>query len=232
MRSRRLAVLLSSAAMCGVFACAQALTVQRLPQRLGEQASTWSESPQPASTWQARRLESAVAADGPASTFGAATTPESEFALADVAPERLEATKRTLGELHARSAEGDAVVVDLPGDVLFDFDQSDLRADALPVLDRVVALLAAFPARAAVVGGHTDAKGGDAYNDALSRRRAESVHRYLAERDAAASARRYDVRGYGKRRPVAPNAHADGSDDPAGRQKNRRVEIVLKPIPS
>lgn len=231
MRSR-ISIVLSVVALCGAFASAQALTVQRVPQRLGEQASTWDESPQPQSTWQVRNLETTMATDGPASTFGSAATPKSEFALADVPPERLEATKRTLGELHARPGDDGAVVVDLPGDVLFDFDKSDLRADALPVLDRVVALLAAFPARSAVIGGHTDAKGGDAYNEALSQRRAESVRRYLAERDAAAHARRYDVHGYGERRPVAPNAHPDGSDDPAGRQKNRRVEIVLKPVQS
>lgn len=228
MRPRRFFVLLPAAVLCGAFASAQALTVQRVPQRLGEQASTWSESPQPASTWQAKRLESTMAADGPASTFGSATTPKSEFALADVAPERLEATKRTLGELHARPGDDGAVLVDLPGDVLFDFDKSDLRADAMPVLDRVVELLAAFPARAVAVGGHTDAKGGDAYNDALSLRRAQSVHRYLAAHDAA-TARSYDVRGFGRKQPVAPNAHADGSDDPAGRQRNRRVEIALRP---
>lgn len=222
----------SAAALCGVFASAHALTLQRVPERLGEQASTWTESAQPVSTWQAKRLESTVTAAGPSSTFGSAAAPKSEFALADVPPERLEATKRMLVELHARSGEEGAVVVDLPGDVLFDFDRSELRADAFPVLDRVVALLAAFPSRAAVVDGHTDAKGGDAYNDALSRRRAESVQRYLAERDAAAKTRQYDVQGHGRRRPVAPNTRSDGSDDPAGRQKNRRVEIVLRSIQS
>lgn len=222
---------LLAAVLCGASASAQALTVQRVPARLGEQASTWNESLQPASTWRAKRLESTMAVAGPASTFGSAATPKSEFALADVPRERLEATRRMLGELQARPGARGAIIVDLPGDVLFDFDKSDLRADALPVLDRVVALLAAFPARGVAVGGHTDSKGSDEYNDALSRRRAESVHRYLAERDGIA-ARAYDVRGFGEKRPVAPNQHADGSDDPAGRQKNRRVEIVLDPVQS
>jgi outer membrane protein OmpA-like peptidoglycan-associated protein len=207
------------------------LTVQRVPGRLGEQASTWNASPQPQSSWQAKKLVATTATAGLPSSFGSTVAPKSEFTLADVPPERLAATRKMLGELHARSNEEGAIVVDLPGDVLFDFDKHDLRADALPVLDRIVGLLDAFPARALVVGGHTDAKGSDAYNDALSQRRAESVRRYLAERDDVKT-RIYDVRGFGKKRPVAPNVHSDGSDDPAGRQKNRRVEIVLRPIQS
>lgn len=207
------------------------LIVERVPTRLGERPSTWNESPQPPSLWQEKGIASATATGGPASSLAPAAVPKSEFALADVPPERLDATRKMLGELQARADARGAIVVDLPGDVLFDFDKYDLRADALPVLDRIVGLLAAFPARSVAVNGHTDSKGEDAYNDVLSRRRAETVHHYLHERDAS-PARAFDVRGFGEKEPVAPNTRADGSDDPQGRQKNRRVEIVLRPVQS
>lgn len=203
------------------------LVVRRVPERLGEQASSWSESPQPQSSWAARPLASSTSTGGPASALAPAATPASEFNLADVPPEKLAATRALLGETNARSGADGAIVIDLPGDVLFDFDKHDLRPDALATLDKLAALLGNFPGRAVAVNGHTDAKGSDDYNDALSQRRAESVHRYLADHDAAAQ-RRYEVRGFGEKQPVAPNAHADGSDDPQGRQKNRRVEVVLR----
>ncbi|MBO9662497.1 OmpA family protein [Dokdonella sp.] len=223
-------IVLLAAALFGASAQAQ-LIVERVPTRLGERASTWSESPQPQSLWQEKGIASTTATGGPASSLAPAAVPKSEFALADVPPERLDATRKMLGELQARPDAQGAIVVDLPGDVLFDFDKSDLRADALPVLDRIVGLLAAFPARGVAVNGHTDSKGDDAYNDGLSRRRAETVHRYLHERDGS-PARAFDVRGFGEKQPVASNTHADGSDDPQGRQKNRRVEIVLRPVQS
>jgi len=81
--------------------------------------------------------------------------------------------------------------------------------------------------RAAVsVEGHTDGKGSAAYNQALSERRAASVARWLKGRKGLNKVR-FDVRGFGASKPVAPNAKPDGSDDPDGRQKNRRVEIVV-----
>lgn len=221
---------LFASALLGASAQAQ-LIVERVPARLGERASSWTVSPQPQSLWQEKGIASATVVGGPASTLAPAAVPKSEFALADVAPERLGATRKMLGELQARPDVQGAIVVDLPGDVLFDFDKYDLRADGLPVLDRVVGLLAAFPERSVAVKGHTDSKGEDAYNDVLSQHRAETVHRYLRERDSA-QARAFDVRGFGEKQPVAPNTHADGSDDPQGRQKNRRVEIVLRPVQS
>lgn len=76
------------------------------------------------------------------------------------------------------------------------------------------------------VDGHTDAKGDDAYNQALSERRAAAVKAWLAG-NARIPADHMGTRGYGETRPVAPNARPDGADDPAGRQRNRRVEIAV-----
>lgn len=107
-------------------------------------------------------------------------------------------------------------------DLLFDFDRHAVRAEALAVLDEVKRLLGT---QDATVEGHTDGKGTDSYNQALSERRAEAVRAALVDRGMAAS--QFATRGFGKTRPVAPNEQADGKDDPEGRQKNRRVEIVV-----
>jgi len=203
------------------------LTVERVPGKLGQQHSSWSEVSVPTTQWRDATTPTTLRGGSPQSTFAPTAVPRSEFSLADVPQARLAETRRLLGELNARPDSGGAIVVDLPGDVLFDFDKHDLRADALPVLDRIAVLLVDFPTRSVVVNGHTDSKGDDAYNDALSMRRAESVYRYLADRDKA-KARTFKVHGFGERQPVAPNTHADGSDDPEGRQKNRRVEIVFR----
>jgi outer membrane protein OmpA-like peptidoglycan-associated protein len=80
--------------------------------------------------------------------------------------------------------------------------------------------------RGVSIEGHTDAIGSEAYNQALSERRAESVTRELAY-DGVHGAR-LATRGFGERYPVAPNTREDGSDNSHGRAKNRRVEVVIE----
>ncbi|WP_369981207.1 OmpA family protein [Xanthomonas bundabergensis] len=108
--------------------------------------------------------------------------------------------------------------------VLFDFDKAQIRADAAQVLDTLGKALASVPARDLEVGGHTDSKGDDAYNQALSERRAAAVLEALRARGLALQA---SAKGYGESRPVAPN-QVQGQDNPAGRQLNRRVEIFVR----
>lgn len=113
------------------------------------------------------------------------------------------------------------VRVELPADVLFDFDKADIRSDAATALAQLATLIRAYPSGSATLEGHTDAKGDDAYNQRLSEKRAESVKRWLVEREGIEAAR-LTPRGWGERKPVA------GNDDDAGRQRNRRVEVVIR----
>lgn len=110
-------------------------------------------------------------------------------------------------------------------DALFEFDKATLTPDAEETLEALVPLLARAGQHPATVEGHTDSKGSDAYNQTLSEQRARTVKDWLVSRGAVAATTA--VQGWGERRPVTPNAKPDGSDDPAGRQKNRRVEVVL-----
>lgn len=116
--------------------------------------------------------------------------------------------------------------IEMSADVLFDFDRADIKKEAKPSLEKVADILREHSRAAVSVEGHTDGKGSAAYNQALSERRAASVARWLKGRKGLNKVR-FDVRGFGASKPVAPNAKPDGSDDPDGRQKNRRVEIVV-----
>lgn len=119
------------------------------------------------------------------------------------------------------------VVVNLP-DILFDFNKATLTADAGRKIDDVAQTLngASVRRRQVSVEGHTDSIGSDEYNQKLSERRAEAVASSL-ESDGV-NPDRIRTRGFGKRYPIAPNATPDGGDNPSGRAKNRRVEIIIE----
>ncbi|POR11652.1 OmpA family protein [Diaphorobacter sp. LR2014-1] len=156
-----------------------------------------------------------------------AAGPATLLRAAEVPPQRLEQTRALLVELQAQPTPEQAISIDLPADVLFDFDKAELRADAARSLDKAAELLKSYPQAPIDVVGHTDGKGGDAYNDALSQRRAAAVAAALQSR----TGRPIATRGMGKRQPVAPNTTPDGRDDPDGRQRNRRVQIVIGALP-
>jgi outer membrane protein OmpA-like peptidoglycan-associated protein len=132
----------------------------------------------------------------------------------------------TLEALEAKVTERE-IRIDLSADVLFDFDEADLKPAADADLGKVAEVARANPGTPIQVFGHTDSKGADAYNQRLSERRAEAVKTWLVERGGVDS-RRIATRGYGEERPVAPNEAPGGADDPEGRQRNRRVEITIR----
>ena len=117
--------------------------------------------------------------------------------------------------------------IELAADVLFDFDKSTIKPEAASALHTVAEIINdKGKGRSVRIDGYTDSKGSDAYNQKLSERRAASVKQWLAEREGLSQVK-MATQGFGAKSPVAPNTKPDGSDDPDGRQKNRRVEIVL-----
>lgn len=109
--------------------------------------------------------------------------------------------------------------------VFFDFDKYSLRPESFVELDRVVAFLNEYPNIEIEMSAHTDSKGSDEYNMTLSQNRAKSVREYIISKGIAAT--RIVSQGYGETRPVADNNNDDGSDNPEGRQLNRRVEFKI-----
>lgn len=115
--------------------------------------------------------------------------------------------------------EGEGIVINFKEKVLFGFDRSDLNSNAQANLTKLVDVLQKYPDTNIEIIGHTDSKGTDAYNQALSERRANAVVSYL--RDRGISTTRLMAKGMGKTDPVATN------DTEEGRAQNRRVEFVI-----
>lgn len=109
--------------------------------------------------------------------------------------------------------------------VFFDFDKWDLRPESFVELDRVVKLLQENPAIEIEMSAHTDSRGADDYNFKLSDNRARSVMEYILSKGIATT--RIISKGYGETLPVASNSNTDGTDNPEGRQLNRRVEFKI-----
>lgn len=117
---------------------------------------------------------------------------------------------------------------EVASDVLFDFGSATLRPAASGALAGILGQIrSVYPYPAIRVVGHTDSIGTDAANDVLSLRRAESVQRWLAEAGIPPAV--ISTEGQGKRQPAAPNTLPNGADNPAGRQANRRVELIASP---
>lgn len=119
-----------------------------------------------------------------------------------------------------------STIVEMAADTLFAFDSADLSPRAQETLAKVAELIRSGGDGEIVVGGHTDSAGSDSYNEGLSRLRAEAVRDWLAAQNIA-PASRFRIDAAGEARPKAPNAHADGRDNPEGRAQNRRVEVII-----
>ena len=123
-----------------------------------------------------------------------------------------------LAGLPARQTDR-GLVVTLGEDILFDTDRADIKAGGAQELARIADFLRNHPDRNLLVEGHTDSTASDTYNLALSQRRANAVEDFLIS--LGVDPTRIDGRGYGEQLPVATN------DSAAGRQQNRRVELVI-----
>lgn len=120
--------------------------------------------------------------------------------------------------------EGDNITLNMPGNVTFGFDQSNIQTQFYPVLDNVANTLSQYNQTVIEVAGHTDSVGTDTYNLDLSRRRADAVANYLMSKGVMRD--RIMTVGAGKNHPIADNSTE------AGRAANRRVEITLVPLRS
>jgi outer membrane protein OmpA-like peptidoglycan-associated protein len=118
--------------------------------------------------------------------------------------------------------DGDNITLNMPGNVTFAVDSSDISAGFYDVLNSVAKVLNEFDKTFIEVAGHTDSSGSEQYNQQLSERRAASVSAYLRTREVSAD--RMITIGAGETLPIASNATAEG------RQANRRVEITIVPI--
>ena len=119
------------------------------------------------------------------------------------------------------SIEANSLLITLDSGILFDVDKYDIRPEAEEVLKNLAIVLKEADIKAFEIDGHTDSDAGDKHNQILSENRANAVKNFLASQGITAE---ITIKGYGKTRPIASN------DTPEGKQKNRRVEIVIPTI--
>ncbi|HOP19044.1 MAG TPA: OmpA family protein [Parvularculaceae bacterium] len=119
---------------------------------------------------------------------------------------------------------GDNIILNMPSDITFDVNQSDVKPSFYETLNSVSLVLKEYNKTTISVLGHADSTGSDEYNMQLSQKRALSVSNYLAAQGVNPG--RLSAVGYGESRPIADNSTA------SGRAANRRVEILIDPIDS
>ncbi|MEO8306666.1 MAG: OmpA family protein [Pseudomonadota bacterium] len=141
---------------------------------------------------------------------------------ADAAQRTIEDMAQQLRDLQAKQTDRGLVLT--LGDVLFDTGQATLKPGADSTMDRLAAFLTQAPDRSVVIEGHTDSMGSDSYNLTLSENRANAVKAALVRKGIQAD--RIVAVGKGEGVPVA------GNDNAAGRQQNRRVEIIVSNPPA
>lgn len=142
---------------------------------------------------------------------------EKERREAEKAQKRAEELADRVNKLEAERTERGLVLT--LGDVLFGFDKATLKSGGRRAVDKLAQFMEEYPNRNIMIEGFTDTVGPADYNDQLSRRRANSVRKALLNKGISSS--RIQIRGYGERYPVASN------NTEAGRQQNRRVEVII-----
>lgn len=118
--------------------------------------------------------------------------------------------------------QGDNITLNMPGNITFAFNSSNLQTQFYPVLDNVAGTLDEYNQTVIEVAGHTDNVGSDSYNQQLSVQRANAVAAYLTGKGVMQQ--RMIIVGAGETRPIASN------DTDGGRAQNRRVEITIVPV--
>lgn len=142
----------------------------------------------------------------------------SQADAAALASREAEELQRQIDTLEAEATERGLVLT--LGDVLFATGSAEIQGGTNQNLEKLVNFLNQYPDRNVLIEGHTDNVGSAAFNQNLSRQRAESVRRFLTERGI--ESHRLSVYGYGFERPIASN------DSATGRQQNRRVEVIIE----
>jgi outer membrane protein OmpA-like peptidoglycan-associated protein len=192
------------------------ITAQRDSARLDARTHEADAAKGQAATARAEGAEQKVAADQARSEANA-----SQLAAASSEQQAAE-LQRQIDVLQAKPTDRGLVLT--LGDVLFTSGRADLKPSATGNLNKLVAFLDKYPDRSASIQGYTDSVGSQDYNQGLSERRAESVKSYLTRQGIGST--RLSALGKGRSDPVADN------DSEAGRQQNRRVEVIISNPPA
>ena len=200
-----------------------ALTADRDKSRLEARTREADAAKGQAATARAEGAEQKAAADQARASADQARTDANTAQLAAANSEQQAVLlQQQIDALHAKPTDRGLVLT--LGDVLFTTGKADLKPGATGSLNKLAAFLDKYPDRSVAIQGYTDSVGSEDYNQGLSERRAESVKSYLTGQGIGSS--RLVASGKGRSDPVADN------DSAAGRQQNRRVEVVISNPPA
>jgi outer membrane protein OmpA-like peptidoglycan-associated protein len=188
-----------------------ALSAQREGARLDARTHEADAAKSQAATARAEGAEQKLAAEQARSESDAA-----HLAAANSEQQAAE-LQRQIDVLQAKVTDRGLVLT--LGDVLFESGRADLKTGSAGKLQKLVTFLNNHPDRSVAIEGYTDSIGSEDYNQALSQRRADSVRSYLVRQGIGSG--RLTASGMGMSDPVA------GNDSAAGRQQNRRVEVII-----
>ena len=203
---------------------AEAVRMKQEAEQAAQEAARQKAEAEKASAAALAQQQAAQAAAAQAArdrTAAQAETEKARQAAAQAEAEKAQLRAQLLAQLNSilqtrDSARG--LIVNM-SDVLFDTGSHTLKPGAREKLAKISGILLAHPGLTLQIEGHTDSVGSDEFNQLLSERRADSVRDFLAEQGVPVSS--ITARGFGKTQPVASN------DTPEGRQRNRRVELVV-----
>lgn len=161
------------------------------------------------------------------------------FTMEDFQPLKAEASaKGYLSNMQHfnQPADPEAIVLNNPAfcmakpvtvldNIYYEFAKAYLLEESFSSLDKIASMMTENPTMEVEIGGHTDSKGDNKLNQELSEARAQSVVDYLVSKGIDVN--RLHAKGYGATKPVAPNKNPNGTDNPEGRQKNRRTEFRI-----
>ena len=200
-----------------------ALTAERDRSRLGSRTREADAAKGQVATARAEGAEQKLAADQARVAADQARGDANTAQLAAANSEQQAAElQRQIDVLHAKPTDRGLVLT--LGDVLFTTGKADLKPGATGNLNKLIAFLDKYPDRSVAIQGYTDSVGSEDYNQELSERRANSVKSYLTAQGVGST--RLAASGRGRNDPVADN------DSAAGRQQNRRVEVVISNPPA
>lgn len=218
-----------TAACCLVGALAMTMTAGCTADADGDGAGPAAPAPTVAESIEAAAGDSEPEPQAPESRARiVASLPESSVVVVDPGAASRSERVAELAESVGATLEGDTARIVVAESVLFEFGSAELLDSASDVLDDIADLLTELAAERIDIVGHTDAVGTDEYNLDLSARRAAVVENALGERGVDGAI--MEASGRGEAEPIAPNENADGTDDPDGRARNRRVEVTATGI--
>ncbi len=137
--------------------------------------------------------------------------------------------KYSIEDLNIITEKENEVLIELAADILFDFDKANLKPSAVASLETVAKRIRETSRGDVRIEGHTDTKGSNEYNQTLSEKRAISVRDWFVSEGGLSNVQ-FVTKGLGELKPAVSNTTEKGADNPIGRQRNRRVEIIIKTV--